>query len=218
MKREEFESKIAPIEISEEAQTRIVDLVKTTVDEEKNLPDPPTLMHGKIYNIGYLREGLNWNDLSINWQNLAEDYEFISALSAKLLENGCSHSALSDSDTPYYPIFLHEPISLENFNDDLLRCLGITAKTSGKSRYPQITEYAVFDFEGVDEDELEDILDEEQIETYEEAIREMKDKLSNIKDLAIVGGFDSFPLLKIGQTPRGNWIGFLSLANNRYFY
>jgi hypothetical protein len=221
MNREEFEKQFGSVEIIGNAQKWIVDycLTMATDDPFDNSANSPKLMHGKIYNIGFFREDLSPEKVEIDWENLAKNVEFLRNIEKILNDAGCYHSAFSDSDVMYYPIIFHERISPENFELDLMKCLGIAADFVKNPDYQKFDFYNVFDYEGFDDDdEMNQALSTEQIEAYRFAISEMNSKLSNIKDIAIINGFDNFPLFKIGQTNQGDWIGFISRANNRHYY
>jgi predicted DNA-binding WGR domain protein len=218
----EFEAALGEIGVLEDAQKWIVNWCKTMSQSEPSGEGPhPTLLNGTLHNIGFLRQGLELDAFPFDWRRLAADVIFVRQLTHLLSEAGCTSSMFSDTDSSYYPIVLHEVIKSEDSERDLLVALGVAADFIKNPEYQAVMPYEFFGLEAMQEQIKEG---EAELEDYAEqmkAIKAVEKRMAQLEsawEVAIIGGYDAFPIFKLGRTAHGTWLGLISSVQNPDIY
>ena len=217
----EFEVALGEIGVLEDAQKWIVDWCKTMMQAEPSADGPhPTLLNGTLYNIGFLHRGLELNSFLFDWRTLAEDVIFVRQFAHLLNEAGCTSSMFSDTDASYYPVVLHGVANLGT-ETDLLIALGIAPDFIKNPEYQAVMPYEFFGLEAMQEQIKEGDAEPEDYAQQMKAIKAVEKRMAQLESLwevAIVGGYDAFPTLKLGRTARGTWLGLISSVQNPDIY
>jgi hypothetical protein len=218
----EFEVALGKIGVLEDAQKWIVDWCKTMSQSEPNADGPhPTLLNGTLYNIGFLRRGFELETFSFDWHTLAEDVIFVRQLEHLLNEAGCTSSMFSDTDASYYPVVLHGVPDSNTRDQNVLFALGVAPDFIKNPEYQAVMSYSFFGLEAMQEQikegdaELEDYA--EQMKAIK-AVEKRMAQLESLYEVAIIGGYDAFPILKLGRTAHGTWLGLISSVQNPDIY
>jgi predicted DNA-binding WGR domain protein len=220
--RAEFEAALGEISVLEDAQKWIVDWCKTMAQAEPSADGPhPTLLNGTLYNIGFLRQGLELDTFPFDWRRLAEDVIFVRQLTYLLSEAGCTSSMFSDTDASYYPVVLHGVMNPESLERDGLAALGVAADFIKNPEYQTVMPYEFFGLEAMQEQIKEGDAEPEDYAEQMKAMRAVEKRMAQLEspwEVAIVGGYDAFPILKLGRTAHGTWLGLISSVQNPDLY
>ncbi len=193
-----------------------------------------SLFNGTFDASGFLASGAQ-TSTDTNWDAVKTDLTNLHAWTAHLDESNCYHESMTDAQ--YVPIVFRQDIADDptEFDQSLLDVLGVSASRACPPFTFQgepfdsvtVTGYSVFP----DSDVIAEML--EANEDDEEAVDEINAKAAVFEevesaffayveqshDVAIVTGFDRFPLLKIGKSrASGLWVGWISLASERYAF
>jgi predicted DNA-binding WGR domain protein len=218
----EFEAALGEIGVLEDAQKWIVDWCKTMLQAEPSADGPhPTLLNGTLYNIGFLRRGLELEAFPFDWRTLAADVIFVRQLTYLLHEAGCISSMFSDTDAAYYPLVLHGVPESGTPEEALLSALGVAADFIKNPEYQAVMPYDFFGLEAMQEQIKDGEAEPEDYAEQMKAIKAVEKRMMPLElphEIAIIGGYDAFSILKLGRTAHGAWLGLISSVQNPDIY
>jgi predicted DNA-binding WGR domain protein len=212
-----------------EAQKSIVDACKVLVGEDpSDQPDPPPkFMNGKLYNVGFAKGAADVGRLDMDSAPLVEEMRFLERVVNELKKGSVIRS--SNRDEKYHPIILHERIGRE-FQKDLFKALNVRPDVpfnlKKEGQYPRIRKSRVFNLDAFMHDEKIDSETQLKAEGYaSKHIRAVKtvhalfdEYLANVREFAVLTGYDTYPEFMLGKSPHGRWIGLMTASSNPDIY